>query len=81
MTDGDQQIRPPEWADNASWCDGYARAMESVAETASAHAQLVGGTLENPDDADDEDEECPDCGRERIHALGEDGLVCPDCDA
>lgn len=33
------------------------------------------------DDDEQEDPECPECGQERIHEMGRDGLFCPDCDA
>lgn len=68
--------RPDEYSDEEweAFLDGFAQAMSLVRAASGAWAEKV------REQQDREQDECPECGREKINALGREEKACPVCE-
>ncbi|MBX0325803.1 hypothetical protein EGH21_22555 [Halomicroarcula sp. F13] len=88
MTEGELPAPPEDRpdAERQAWFEGAATVAQLQADQWAIIAKQYReaaedlGHEDDPDDVDDEDDgpgECPDCGMDRVKAMG--GAVCPRC--
>lgn len=71
------QLPPPPEEYSESEQAAYQAGAAAMARLIGSYAMTVAGALEDDDQADGDDETCPECGVEYVEGFG--GLICPRC--